>query len=408
MELSSTTLKASLLAAEWSKTHTPISTMRLNGRARSVLLGLHRRIRRAYERAKEMVKGAVPGVRRTTLAAHRGKSPSGTSRFMPGNIGGYIQSNQLYQLLYTCTWGARRDLRTARLRFAVYEQLELVDRTRFDDMAVRALSWLLVCSEIGPRACSTDLDVYFLRAPFCRQLPTSGATVLGPFQVNGGYATACAQAGEVVVYRVEEWFKVFVHETFHAFGLDAGAGSPDLMQLSRRILPVEASHDVREAYTETWARVINVIYCAGRKEKTFLKMCLPLLALERMFSVIQLGKVLRHMGTNIQCIQSEDAQRVCGYRENTNVLSYYVLGGALMHDLGSFLSWCAVHANGFVYFSPGPRRQASFGDLLTKAVQSPLLADELASFSRWPGVTDELQRSLRMTVVECWDGGTQN
>ena len=90
------------------------------------------------------------------------------------------------------------------------------------------------------------------------------------------------------------------------------------------------------------------------------------------------------------------------------MLSYYVLGGALMHDLGSFLSWCAVHANGFVYFSPGPRRQASFGDLLTKAVQSPLLADELASFSRWPGVTDELQRSLRMTVVECWDGGTQN
>ena len=79
--------------------------------------------------------------------------------------------------------------------------------------------------------------------------------------VNSGYTTACPRTGEIVVFRQEEWFKVFVHETFHTFSLDAGAGAPALNEISQRLLPVSASHAVEEAYTETWARVINVLYC---------------------------------------------------------------------------------------------------------------------------------------------------
>ena len=251
MVLSEATLQASTLLADWASGAEGPSELVLDASSRRVLVGVHERIARAYTRSKSMVNGRTAGVRRNTLSAGRGKRPSGSTRFMPGAIGEYIRSKQLYQLLYSCTWGTGRNRRTARLRFAVYEHLELVDRTEFDRMATRALSWLIVCSEVAPPRCSRDLDVHLLRAPFNRILPESRAVTLGPMHVNGGYATSCARVGEIVVYRVEEWFKVFVHETFHAFGLDAGAGSADLTTLSRSLLPVEASHDVREAYTET-------------------------------------------------------------------------------------------------------------------------------------------------------------
>ena len=135
-----------------------------------------------------------------------------------------------------------------------------------------------------------------------------------------------------------------------------------------------------------------------------------MLDVERTFSLVQLGKVLRHMGTHMKCIQMENAAQGCGYKENTNILSYYVLAGALMHDVSGFLSWCAVHASGFLCFRPGPRREASFGELLYKAVRSPSLVADVTELEDWPpsDLVHRLHTSLRMTVLECWDGGTQN
>jgi len=409
MGMDDATVQASALLSAWAEEFGGPSELALGPRAKATLSGLHGRITRAYARASGMVSGKRPGVRRSAIPAARGRRPSGSRRFMPGLIGDYVHTRQLYQLMYSCSWGGKGSRYRARLRFAVYEHLELVDRTEFDRMATRALSWLIVCSEVSPGNCARELDIHLLRAPFVRSLPDSAATVLGPLHVNGGYATGCARLGEIVVYRVEEWFKVFVHETFHAFGLDAGAGASALNAVSKTLFPVDASHDVREAYTETWARVINAIYCAGMQVSGFLQRCTSLLDLERAVSLAQMSRVLSHMGTDIDCIQHKDAGAQCGYREATNVLSYYVLAGALMHDLNGFLGWCAVHARGFLYFQPGPRREASFAELLAHAVRSQSLSSDAERLQGWPGPADGVwARSTRMTALECWDGGTEN
>ena len=75
--------------------------------------------------------------------------------------------------------------------------------------------------------------------------------------------------------------------------------------------------------------------------------------------MVQAAKVLEHMGTNFSCLRREDAARTCGYRERTNVLSYYIVAGALMHDLEKFMGWCARNAVGFIYFKPRPPSRAS-------------------------------------------------
>ena len=38
--------------------------------------------------------------------------------------------------------------------------------------------------------------------------------------VNSGYTYTCKENNEIVIYREEEWLKVLIHESFHAYGLD--------------------------------------------------------------------------------------------------------------------------------------------------------------------------------------------
>tara|TARA_B100002051_G_C16704323_1_gene622814 strand:+ start:293 stop:1282 length:990 start_codon:yes stop_codon:yes gene_type:complete len=328
---------------------------------------------------------------------------------MPSKLAKHVRDKSQYFLVYTARWRTHGVDHRVRLRFAVYSSLELADRVPFDSMASKMLSWLLVCSETNPSSCARELDVYILRAPHLKTLPASGATSLSPVNVNSGYATACARTGEIVVYRAEEWFKVFVHESFHAYGLDTGAGSQGLRELSRVLFPVEASHALDEAYTETWARIINVLYCAqGAPGSEQSRAVEEMLAVEQMFAAVQASKVLSHQGTHYTCIRGKGASEACGYSENTNVLAYYVLGGALINDLDGFLRWCGIYAVGYLRFPPRPKAERAFGELLVRATNRAEFISALETGSGWPGragsgIKGYLAGSLRMSAMECND-----
>ena len=408
MSLTADSLAAADSLARWWRRHRPSAALPRLGPATGRVVGRMRgKIGKAMRRARLMVSGEVGGVRRVGVPAGRARSPSGGARFMPPAVARYIDTHIRYYLVYTCVWMQGGSRRTVRLRFAVYTSLELADRVPFDEMAARALSWIFVCSQTAPEACSRELDVHLLRAPHAKRLPSSRAQILGPAHVNSGYASACPRTGEIVVFREEEWFKVFVHETFHAFYLDAGAGAPALKELSRALLPVPASHSVQEAYTETWARIINALYCLDSvPDAEFGKACAEFLTIERMFGVAQASKVLEYMGTSFECLRREDAGQVCGYNENTNVLSYYIVAGALMHDLEKFMGWCSRNAIGFIYFKSRPRADMAFGQLLVEAIEAPSFAAEMESARGWPGRGRSSRRvaladTLRMTALEC-------
>ena len=68
--------------------------------------------------------------------------------------------------------------------------------------------------------CSKDgLNINLFLTPFERTIE-QGDKILGAKNVNGGFCYGCVNAGTIVVYRFEEWFKVFVHECVHNFGVD--------------------------------------------------------------------------------------------------------------------------------------------------------------------------------------------
>jgi hypothetical protein len=73
----------------------------------------------------------------------------------------------------------------------------------------------------------------------------------GPGEVNGGYAWP-GEPRTIVIYRLEECYRVLVHEAIHAAGLDN----------------FQHSEQEREARTETWAELFLVAIQAKRSKAT--------------------------------------------------------------------------------------------------------------------------------------------
>ena len=154
-------------------------------------------------------------------------------------------------------------------------------------------------------------EFFWCNAP--KQLPPPGQ-VLEEDHVNTGYSEPCKS---LVVYRQQEWFKVFIHECFHYLGLDRGVA--EKMHLDMFTVPIQVS--VREAYCETWARLIQCDFLGG-------------LATERKYAVTNMVRVLRHMGLTYADLWGERGRY---YAEKTNIFAYVVLTAILLHDPPRFI-----------------------------------------------------------------------
>ena len=122
--------------------------------------------------------------------------------------------------------------------------------------------WLSLVTSLADKDCSEkSLNVYFYMTPFKKQRPNDDA-ILSAIHVNTGLTRNCETHGEIVVYRTEEWFKVFIHESMHNFNMDfidldlRGANE----QLRRTFCIPHDDILLFETYTETWARIINTMF----------------------------------------------------------------------------------------------------------------------------------------------------
>ena len=103
-------------------------------------------------------------------------------------------------------------------------------------------------------------------------LPNTSDEVIGVNNVNTAYTIPCSEPSEIIIYRKEEWFKVLLHESFHNFALDFATMPSD--SCVKRILetfPIESEVNLFEAYTESWAEIMNLaFYCFFKTHTTAL------------------------------------------------------------------------------------------------------------------------------------------
>ena len=275
------------------------------------------------------------------------------SSIFPQHIRKYIEQNETVYDIYQCTI----DGRDIRLIFGGSNT-----NTNTNTYVAMIYAWLTMCCTYSSKTCAKSLTIYMYKTPFNKSLPKNKTTTLSGEHINTAYTSSCVPEGEIVIFRNEEWFKVFIHETFHTFGLDFSNDDNAINVINngiKKLFPINSEINSYEAYTETWARIINCCFYSynalkNKKDKSqFISNSTFCLELERMFTLYQCNKVLRFMGlryTDI-CTSGDNysSLRKNLYKENTNVFAYYVMSAIFMNNYFEFLTYCGNSNGGSVH-----------------------------------------------------------
>ena len=178
-----------------------------------------------------------------------------------------------------------------------------------------------------------------------KELPSS-KMILEQYHVNTGYTAPHSGCSDIVIYRKEEWFKVFIHEYIHNHHLDCTRNNDEFMILTKKIFCINNDILFSETISEVWALLLNLITVSYlfKERNAFqeLRSVLPvklrgadytriffyLLEIEIYFSLIQTKKILRYLGITYSEIFNKPSENKIGYvihNCNTNICSYYII-----------------------------------------------------------------------------------
>jgi hypothetical protein len=280
--------------------------------------------------------------------------PSG--KYIGANIFSHIKKTSVFKSIYTVDVLGKKV--TIHMTFEKKElskkwkepNIQLIN-TQIDNI----ITWLHVASKYTAKKCAAELDVFIYLTSLEKKIPDLDEEIISAGHVNTGVTMSCPLShGEIIVYRHEEWFKVFIHESFHTLGLDFSSMMVDKSETKlRETFHIPTSILLFEAYTEFWARVMNVLLFSFKltisNKSDFEKYAIFMLDYERVNSFFQMAKVLQHMKIEYQDLYT-DATLLERYRENTNVFVYYVITSILMSNYPSFLNWCNQHNSKLLQF----------------------------------------------------------
>jgi hypothetical protein len=317
------------------------------------------------------------------------------SRYMPRDINEHISKNMRKQFEYSLNM----DHRKVTIRFGVFDNIhELSDLEYYAQMVI---SWIYTVTKYAEPTCGRSQLVDIYLTDYKKLFPKSSVVTLGSINCNSGFSTACSDRNEVTIFRKEEWFKVFLHESFHSFGLEPNHScETQLSNYIAKILPIRPSVRVSEAYVEVWARIINVVYSAiinSEGNNEFYTLLWFSLQLETLFSVYQAIRVLNFMNIDYgSVIDKTSVTAKMLYKEDTHVFAYYILSAALMHNAIGFIRWCSNHNTKWLKFYSSNRTCKSFERFIHDCLYDNRMVEccNLFETQEWT------KQGLRFSIVE--------
>jgi hypothetical protein len=225
-------------------------------------------------------------------------------------------------------------------------------------------------------------------------LPASKITILNENNVNTAFTYTCPVDSEIVVFRKEEWFKVLMHESFHNFSLDfSDMNVIDCKDKILSIFKVNSDVNLFEAYTEFWAEIMNAAFCSfylikytDTKDdnfifKEFLKNFDFFVNFERTYKFFQMIKTLDFMGlTYLDLISNNptaQSTRETLYKEESNVLAYYIITTILINNYQGFLSWCNTNNLSLLQFKKTTNNIDEFCNFIEKNYKTRSLIESV-------------------------------
>lgn len=340
----------------------------------------------------------------------------------PAEIRTHIDEHILYEITYSIHLLGR----SIKIHFLLEDNHPISKIHIYNDYVDTMLIWLIIINEYASKKCATELTIYLYFTSLQKFTPSSNISILGEHNVNTAFTMTCPKISEIVIFRKEEWFKVFLHETFHNFGLDFSDMNNE--KCNKKILStfqVRSEVNLYESYAEFWAKIMNALFCsyAGLSNKNNIQEFLTnadfFINFEKMYSCFQMVKVLDFMNLKYKQLYSTNENistlRNTLYKENTNVLAYYVITSILLNDYQAFIEWCESNNISLLQFKKTTSNQDKYCNfILTKYKSATLLRNikcaELLIQSikytkqkklwKYPNETKYIIKNLRMSICE--------
>ena len=329
----------------------------------------------------------------------------------------HIDQLSVYEISYTFSL-FKRNITIIFIVEDEHVELKIENYNRYVDAM---LLWLHILNDYASNSCSNKLIVYLYFTGLQKKLPKNNLDILDENNVNTAFTTTCPKDSEIVIFRHEEWFKVFIHETFHNFGLDFS--DMNNIDCSKKILdyfPVKSQVNLYEAYSEFWAEIMNALFCSffslkNKSDKSeFLQNSVFFINFERNYSFFQLVKTLNFMGLQYKDLYSKSNEskilRDHLYKENTNVLSYYVIKTILINNYQYFLSWCKNNNFSLLQFKKTTNNLNNICEFIGKYYKSKSMLENVKSMEHFFNKIrnskkksihhDKLILNMRMSICE--------
>lgn len=218
--------------------------------------------------------------------------------------------------------------------------------------------WLFIVTTFIHKStkCSKVVHIFLFLTDHKKYLPMNSNELLH-INVNSAFTTGCVNTHtNIFIFRDEEWFKIFMHETIHNLGLDFNMMDMTIVNTKiRKTFPINVQNiELYETYTETWANIMNIVFVVYFTDIPAKKGRLPIvrwtqlftkrLYLEQLFSLFQATKILIfHKMKYSDFFCSENAHT---YTEEPKVFSYYILKSICLLNINSFLEFCVSQKGG--------------------------------------------------------------
>jgi hypothetical protein len=284
---------------------------------------------------------------------------------------------------------------------------------KYENMISIMLIWLKFVFSYTKNNTLSKLTINIALTDYLKELPTNNLKILDDMNCNTGSTYACKKDTEIFIYRKEEWFKVFIHETFHSLCLDFSMMNvKDFNKKINTLFPIDSKFNLYEAYSEFWAEIFNILFCSyftieQKNDYKEFKMFFDFfLYNEKLHSLFQCSKILDFYNLKYENLYKKDEISNLArkqYKENTNVFAYYFIKSILLFNAEKFMKWCDKNQINILIFSKNTRHLNKFfkfikhhykeNDFIKNINNLQIKHNEIIN-------NDFLSNNLRMTVCE--------
>lgn len=279
----------------------------------------------------------------------------------------------------------------------------------FDDCVYKIFTWLSFAYKQKHNECSQTLNIYLYLTDLFKILPENNDIAIDWIHANTAFTTSCSPSTEINIFRDEEWFKVFIHESFHCLGFDF-SHSHELSSQSKfmilDIFHVESNVNLFETWCEMWGELFNIIiYVANdiphKSNDVIIEKIKYYFKYEQIFSVFQCIKVLHHQNLSYKDIITKSGKVL--YKENTNVLSYYIIKSIFMFHIVDFFNFTVNNNQSSLIFINSLENITNYCNLIKAKYNNPTYLLIINNMEKWFDMCKECKLeniTMRMSVLE--------